>query len=214
MDLLEMLKMNLTFFSADGGTAGGEEGTGDPAPTPEPGGGEQPQGGTGEPEPTPEEKTFTQEDVNKIATKEARKAQEKLFKELGIEDFENAKEGFQKFQEWQESQKTEAEKQSEALKTLEKDKETLSSEVNTLRAQNAALKAGVKAESADDVVAIAERLVTDDVTIDDAINQVIEKYPQFAQEQPGEKEEKPFFSTGQHQKKQETELEKWMNAFK
>src|SRR5690625_276890 len=40
-----------------------------------------------------ETKTFTQEDVNNIATKEARKAQEKVFKELGIEDFENAKEG-------------------------------------------------------------------------------------------------------------------------
>src|SRR5699024_11482394 len=73
-------------------------------------------------------KTFTQEDVNNIATKEARKAQEKVFKELGIEDFENAKEGFQKFQEWQESQKTEAQKQAEQLETLEKEKGTLSDE--------------------------------------------------------------------------------------
>src|SRR5690625_6266165 len=57
-----------------------------------------------------EDNTFSQEDVNNIVAREAKKAQEKLLKQLGIEDFDNAKEGFQKFQEWQESQKTEAEK--------------------------------------------------------------------------------------------------------
>src|SRR5690606_41968312 len=59
------------------------------------------------------EKLFTQEDVNRIAAREAKEAQEKLLKQLGIEDFESAKEGLQKFREWQEAQKTEAEKQAE-----------------------------------------------------------------------------------------------------
>jgi cell division protein FtsB len=125
-------------------------------------------------------KTFTQEDVNNIATKEARKAQEKVFKELGIEDFENAKEGFQKFQEWQESQKTESDKQAEQLKALEGERETLSSENDHLKSQISAMKQGVKAESVEDVVALAERRVNDETTIDEAIKQVVEEYPHFS----------------------------------
>lgn len=125
-------------------------------------------------------KTFTQEDVNNIATKEARKAQEKIFEELGIKDFENAKEGFQKFQEWQESQKTESEKQQEALGNLKKEKETLSSENASLKSQISAMKQGVKAESVEDVVALAERRVNEETTIDEAIKQVVEEYPHFS----------------------------------
>src|SRR5699024_187029 len=147
-------------------------------------------------EPTKsEDKTFTQEDVNNIATKEARKAQEKVFKELGIEDFENAKEGFQKFQEWQESQKTEAQKQAEQLETLEKEKGTLSDENNQLKSQISAMKAGVNAESVDDVIALSERLVNDDTTIDEAIKQVIEKYPHFAEKEE-QSQQAPRIVTG------------------
>src|SRR5699024_11184367 len=142
-----------------------------------------------------ETKTFTQEDVNNIATKEARKAQEKVCKERGIEDFENAKEGFQKFQEWQESQKTEAQKQAEQLETLEKEKGTLSDENNQLKSQISAMKAGVNAESVDDVIALSERLVNDDTTIDEAIKQVIEKYPHFAEKEE-QSQQAPRIVTG------------------
>jgi hypothetical protein len=193
--------MNLQYFAAD--TGGGAGGTGDPAPSDNPGGQEPPapKGNTGEPkDDKPEDKTFTQEDVNNIAAKEARKAQEKLFKELGIEDFENAKDGFKKFQEWQEAQKTDAEKQAEKLQNLEKeslqDKETISS----LTAQVSAMKAGVNAEFVEDVVALAQLQVTEDVTIDDAIKKVTEKYPHFlgeGSEEPG----KPSISTGNHSRK-------------
>lgn len=144
-------------------------------------------------------KTFTQDDVNNIAARESKKATEKLLKELGIEDFENAKDGLSKFREWQESQKTEQEKQTEQLEALAKEKESLSSENDSLKAQLSALKQGVKGESVEDVVALAERLVSDDVTIDDAIKQVVEKYPHFA-EGTEQEEGKPTFTTGQHHK--------------
>lgn len=145
-----------------------------------------------------ETKAFTQEDVNKIATKEARKAQEKLFKELGIEDFDNAKEGFQKFQKWQQDQMTEQEKQSKQLETLHNDNENKESEIETLNAQISAMKSGVKAESVEDVVTLAKNIVSDDVDMDTAIKQVVEKYPHFAQSEQKE-EPKPSFTTGQHQ---------------
>lgn len=146
-----------------------------------------------------EEKVFKQEDVNNIVAKESKKATEKLLKELGIDDFENAKDGLAKFKEWQESQKTEAEKQQELLENLTSEKESLSKENNSLKAQLSALKQGVIAESVEDVVALAERLVDDETTIDDAIKQVVEKYPHFAQKQEEEEEPKPLFTTGQHQ---------------
>lgn len=133
-----------------------------------------------------EEKTFKQEDVNNIVAKESKKATEKLLKELGIEDFENAKEGMVKFKEWQESQKTEQEKQQETLENLAKDKETLTSENENLKAQISAMKQGVKGESVEDVVALAERLVNDDTTIDEAIKKVVEKYPHFAAQEEKE----------------------------
>lgn len=145
-----------------------------------------------------EDNTFSQEDVNNIVAREAKKAQEKLLKQLGIEDFDNAKEGFQKFQEWQESQKTEAEKQAEQLEKLQSENESKDTTINQLQAQLSALKTGVIADSVEDVVALAKNYVSDDVDMDTAIKQVIEKYPHFAKAEQVQ-EEKPNFTTGQHQ---------------
>src|SRR5690554_7628109 len=100
------LPLNLQFF-AEGGEGG------DQTPVNEQSGGQENETGTA-PEKA-EEKLFRQEDVNNIVAREVKKTQEKLLKELGIDDFENAKEGLQKFREWQESQKTEQEKLQETL---------------------------------------------------------------------------------------------------
>lgn len=163
-----------------------------------------------------EDKTFSQDDVNNVVAKETRKAQEKLFKELGIEDFENAREGMEKFREWQESQKTDAEKQSEKLSNLEKSYADKTSENETLKAQVNAMKVGVNSESVEDVVTLAKNLVSEDVDMDAAIKQVIEKYPHFVTETEEKKDEegKPLFSIGEHTKKQTTDAEQWINAFK
>lgn len=183
------LPLNLQFFAEDGES-------GDQTPTEQSGEQEQ-TNETGTATEKAEEKLFRQEDVNNIVAREAKKAQEKLLKELGIDDFNNAKEGLQKFREWQESQKTEQEKQQEKLQELQTNNETLASENANLKAQLAGVKQGVKADSVEDVIALAERLVNDETTIDDAIKQVIEKYPQFAQD---EEEQKPNFTQGNHSK--------------
>lgn len=144
----------------------------------------------GEQETTPTEeaaKTFNQEDVNNIASKESKKATEKLLKDLGIENFKDAKDGLAKFRKWQEEQKTDKEKQDEEFENLKKTNSDFETENSRLKSQISAMKQGVNADSVEDVVALAERLVNDDVTIDDAIKQVIEKYPHFV----GQAEEKP-----------------------
>lgn len=184
--------LNLQFFAEDGES-------GDQALVNEPGGQEQ-ANETGTAPAKAEEKLFRQEDVNNIVAREVKRTQEKLLKELGIDDFENAKEGLQKFREWQESQKTEQEKLQETLQKFQAKNETLASENANLKAQLAAVKQGVKADSLEDVIALAERLVNDETTIDDAIKQVIEKYPHFAENVNEGEEQKPRFTTGQHNK--------------
>ena len=132
------------------------------------------------------ETTFTQEQVNGIASKEAKKAQEKLLRDLGVEDFESAKDGLAKFKEYQDAQKTDVERQQEALQQAKeresKFNEDISAkdkEIASLNAKITALGLGVNNESIDDVIALAERNVNEEVTIEDAIKSVIVKYPHF-----------------------------------
>ncbi|MGF3141263.1 hypothetical protein ACQV2S_01180 [Facklamia sp. P13064] len=152
-----------------------------------------------EPEKSEESKnSFSQEDVNNVVARETKKATENLLKELGIEDFENAKDGLQKFREWKNSQKTEAEKQSEKLQAAITDKEQIAEENSTLKAQISAYKLGVKDDSLEDVIQLAKAKVTDDITIDDAIKQVVEKYPHFKEAKEDDSNTKPKFVVGKN----------------
>ncbi|MCY8867395.1 hypothetical protein MOE08_20305 [Bacillus spizizenii] len=194
-----LLRLNLQHFAEEG--AGGANNP-DPAATPE---GQQ-QGGQ-DPQNSSQEggKTFTQEDVNSIAAREAKAAKENLLKQLGVEDFKNAKEGLAKFKEWQDSQKTEAEKQAERLQEFETQTQTLSSENESLKAQISAMKLGVNADSVPDVVALAKNYVSDEVDLDAAMQMVVEKYPHFKGQQ--EQSETPSWTTETHKKQQLSELE-------
>jgi hypothetical protein len=222
-----LLPLDLQFFSdpsggnepnsgsdPNGGSAsnGGNTPNGDPNNTPN----NQPNNPPKQDQQPNNDKTFTQDDVNNIVAKEVKKAQEKLLKQLGIEDFNSAKEGLQKFREWQDAQKTEAQKQAERLQQLEQQFNAVQQEKESLAAQLAAVKAGVHADYVEDVVVLAQRLVNDDTTLEEAITKVLEKYPHFkqAQQEPQQQDPKPQFTTGQHQKQQQSELEKWLAAFK
>lgn len=164
-----------------------------------------------------DEKPIPQWKVNKIVTREVRKAQEDLLRQLGIDDFESAKEGLQKFREWQDAQKSREEKQLEQFKKAEQQVTEFQTENAKLKAQIAALKAGVKSDSLEDVIVLANNLVDEDTSIDEAIQRVLKKYPQFKQTtEPaeGEGEKKPKFSSGNHQKQPQSEAENWINIFK
>ena len=190
-----------------------------PAPPEPPAGGEPPIPPTPPVEtPTPPvpDKTFSQEDVNGIVKKESSKQTEKLLKDLGIEDFSNAKEGLAKFREWQESQKTEQQKKDEKLQELETNFSSTSEENTVLKAQISAMKVGVKADSVPDVVTLAKTMLSDEMDMDAAIAAVVAKYPHFAQvEEPVEPNAppKPLFSNGQHQTQPQSEADKWTQAF-
>lgn len=165
-------------------------------------------------------KTFTQEDVNNIAAKEAKKATEKLLKKLGVSDVQSAKDGLTKLQEHLDSQKTDQDKAIERAQALEAQNNDLATKTKTLEAELAAMKADVDPESVSDVVILANNIVSDDVTLEEAITKVLTKYPQFKrnnaviQEVDKDSKQKPSFTKGEHNNKnKDTEADKWAQAF-
>ncbi len=84
-----------------------------------------------------------------------------------------------KFKEWQESQKTESQKQNEKLETEIKAREEAEERASRLEAKVECLSKGVASESVDDVITLAKTMVTNTLTIDKAIDKVLEKYPSF-----------------------------------
>ena len=81
------------------------------------------------------EKTFTQEELNKIVQERLDKEKKKM----------PSKEDLKAFKDWKESQKTEAEKQAEK----EAEYQRTLNELNTLKQTNAVLEAGVNKDDAD-----------------------------------------------------------------
>ncbi|HEL2478901.1 TPA: hypothetical protein TZY66_001089 [Streptococcus suis] len=139
------------------------------------------------------EKTFSQEDVNRVGKKEHKSGYAKAIKDLGFADVESAKEALRAYEDWQESQKTEADKQTELLASKDRELASVLDANKRLEAKLSALTQGVNADSVDDVIALSERLVNEDTTIDEAIKQVVGKYPQFATT-PNTTEKKPTFT--------------------
>lgn len=138
-----------------------------------------------------EEKTFTQEEVNRmIKDRVAREKKGQL-----------SKEELKAYQDWKESQKTEAQKQSEALTNAEKAKQDAEERANTLEAKVTCLSKGVLADSVDDVVILAKAMVSEEVTMDQAVDKVLEKYPSFKGVQQQE-ENKGFIKIGAGSEKQ------------
>jgi len=171
------------------------------------------------------DKSFTQDDVSKIAAREAKKAQEKILKELGVKNVKSAKQGLSDYKKQQDAQKTDAEKAIERAKTLEDENSANSKTLKTLETKVSAMKADVDPKSVDDVVVLANNLVDDDTDIDAAIEKVIEKYPQFKRASNNaddaddtdskKKKKKPKFTNGDHTADNtETDKEKWQTAFK
>lgn len=118
---------------------------------------------------TEESKTFTQADVDKlIQDRVAREKKGQL-----------SKEEIQAYNTWKESQKTEEEKKNEALTNAEKLRLAAEEKATALEAKVTCLSKGINTDSVDDVVILAKAMVTEEVTMEQAIDKVLEKYPSF-----------------------------------
>ncbi|UWD54985.1 MAG: minor structural protein [Bacteriophage sp.] len=90
-----------------------------------------------------------------------------------------SEEDLAKFKEWQENQKTDEQKKNEKLEAEAKARKEAEEKVSTLEAKVSCLSKGVVTDSVDDVITLAKGMVTDTLTIDKAIDKVLEKYPSF-----------------------------------
>lgn len=94
------------------------------------------------------------------------------------------------FRKWQESQKSDAEKQAAAIGKAEKAKAEAEAKAAAAELKLTAMSKGVSAEALDDVIALAKTKITDKVTAESAIDEIIKKYPAFA------KSAEPSITTG------------------
>lgn len=111
------------------------------------------------------EKTFTQSELDAAIAKER-------------QSLPSADE-LKAFNDWKESQKTEQEKTAEKIKLAQEAQTAAEQKASALEAKFTAVSKGVKPEAVDDVIALAKNKVSDTVTLEQAIESVIEKYPQF-----------------------------------
>lgn len=144
-----------------------------------------------------EEQGLSQADIDKLVAQNKSKGksegQKELLKSLGYDNADDLKAVLQTVKDAEEANKTDIEKKDELLATKDTTISELEETVKTLQATNAALGLGVKADSVSDVIALANLQVDEDTDINQAIEKVIEKYPNFSEaaEVDEEKKNKP-----------------------
>lgn len=169
-------------LQADGGDGTGGEGN--------PAGNEgSPEEGEGKGE---EAKTFTQEELDKIVKERVARAKKD----------QPSKEELEAFKQWQESQKTEEEKKNKALTNAETARVAAEERALLAETKVTCLSKGVVATSIDDVVILAKAMVNDDLTMEQAIDKVLEKYPSFKGEKEQQEQNQNGFIIGANNKKQ------------
>lgn len=160
-----------------------------------------------------DEKTFTQEDLNRIATKESKQAKEAILKQLGFDSLDAAKQAIESHNNYLESQKTEEQRRQDEMTNLQNENKAYMTTVETLEAKNAALVLGIKADSLEDAITLAKANVNADTDITAALTAVVTKYPHFCTPEQ-EPTTKPMISAGQHKAPALTEQDQWNQAFK
>lgn len=139
-----------------------------------------------------EAKTFTQEELDKIVKERVAR----------VKKDQPTKEELEAFKQWQESQKTEEEKKNEALTNAEKARVAAEERALLAETKVTCLSKGVASTSVDDVVILAKAMLNDDLTMEQAIDKVLEKYPSFKGEQQKQEQNKNGFIIGANNTKQ------------
>ncbi|MDD7758784.1 MAG: hypothetical protein PT939_04995 [Aerococcus suis] len=144
-----------------------------------------------------EVKTLTQDEANHLITqaksKGKKEALNNALKDLGLDSLDDVKAIVEEHNAQEEANQTELDKANKQLETLQAELEKAQANNDTLQARNKALELGVKDDSVDDVITLARQQVNDEVTIDDAIKSVIDKYSMFSD---SETKGKPSIVTG------------------
>lgn len=113
-------------------------------------------------------KTFTQDEVNDLIKSRLERERKGL----------PGKDELAAFRKWQDDQKSAEQKSAEAIKVQSDRADAAEKKVAALEAKLLAASKGVKPDAADDVVALAQLKVSDDMPLEKAIDEVLKKYPQ------------------------------------
>lgn len=169
----KLFRINLyPMFDAEGGGAGGEganpEGQGNNSSGE---GNNQKNQGEGN------NKTFTQEDLNRIGATEKRQGIASVLKNLGFEDEEKAKAFVNKYRQQEEDKKDDLTKAQENLQTEKKAKEEAEKRADLADKKFKVATMGVPSANIDDVVILATSKAVDGKTFDDALKELKTSYP-------------------------------------
>ena len=121
------------------------------------------------PESEQAEKTFTQKELDDIVKQRLDRAKKDM----------PSKDELKAFREWKDSQKTAEQKAAEQLAEVAAARDSAEREKSRLEIKVSCLSKGVDVNAVDDVIALAERFIDDDTTIEKAVEKVVEKYPSF-----------------------------------
>lgn len=115
------------------------------------------------------EKTFTQKELDSIVKERLERERKGM----------PTKDELKAFKAWQDSQKTAEQLSAEKVTAAENGKAEAEKRAEAAEARCTAYSKGVKSEAVDDVIALAMAKVGDDKTVEQAIDEVIKKYPSF-----------------------------------
>lgn len=122
-------------------------------------------------------KTFTQEDVNRIAAREKQQGIAAALKALGFDTSEDAKKAIDAWRKAEEDQKTETQRANEAKEAAEKAKTDADNKASFAEHKFAVVEAGAKPSNAEDIVLLATAKMNDSTDFNAAVELVKKAYP-------------------------------------
>lgn len=117
-------------------------------------------------------KTFTQDEVNRMMTREKQQGKQSILNSLGFKTEDEAKSAFNLLKALTDSQKTAEQKAEENKNTAIQEKASAEKRAELAEAKLSCVMNGVNTEAVDDVLAIALGKVTDGKTLDDVIGEM------------------------------------------
>ena len=158
-DFIRRLK-NLCLCEADGAGGGGEGAETTPTNT-----------------ATEDDKKFTQADLNRIGATEKASGKRAVLKALGFETEEDALAFINTAREDANAKKTETERAAETLVNEQKKSAAAEARASELENKLSILKAGGNPANVDDLAVLVASRIKDDVTFDQALEEVKKNYP-------------------------------------
>jgi hypothetical protein len=122
-------------------------------------------------------KTLTQEQVDEIVKTQKAAAKKSVLKALGFEDEASAKKEIEEYNKWKASQKTESEKQAEAISNAQKAEAVAKAAAQEVQLKLDAIKEGVNPKHVDNFVVLAKAHITDEKPLKKVVEELKEVYP-------------------------------------